>query len=408
MDDMRLPSASQLHIANHCVWLFWSDEARWSSDHSEAADMGQLFHAHVANNIDAACFAPTLNVLRDEMTRAGGFEISDSNFAIVKRWCDVWERDAATILAERSSLGTELVFAYNPETDEARLLSDVHPRKAWEHLLPGEQSGAADVVLWEREHPGAPHVVLDWKTGVLVNGEPVSVDPIATHAQMRFLGLAVARVYLLESVQIVLAYIDEDGIRAETATLGEEDFSAIRADLQSIQARIKDYEEPNPGEWCKWCPARASCPTTAAAIGEMLPTLLNDLHLFRVVADTASIRSPEHATWMLGILRRVEMAVEDVESALRGWVNEHGGIHTESGMWHRKEIPIERIELNVAGLEIMSKLLPEAVRPVTSKKAIMTAARARRMPPQEIVERIMTELREVGATVASTQVRYEE
>ena len=403
---MRLPTASQLHIAEHCVWLFWSDEAVWSNEHSEAADMGKLFHTHVANNIDASLFAPTLAALRVEMTSAGAFNISNENFDVVKRWADVWVRDAAELVAEH--IGTELVFAYNPETDESRII-DIHPREAWRVLKPGEQSGAADVVL-----DGPTLTVVDWKTGVLVNGEPVSVDPIGRHAQMRFLGLAAARAYLLESVQITLAYVDEDGIRAESATLGAADFRSIREDLNSIQDRIVGKSDPNPGEWCKWCPARASCPTTAESIEEMTPILpqqlpqLHDINLFRMVADTASIRSPEHASWMLGILRRVKLAADDVERALKTWADERGGIQTESGLWHRKEISVERIELNASGLKIMLDRLPQAARPTTSKKAIMTAARASKLNPLQIVEEIMAELREVGATNTITQVRYEE
>ncbi|MFA5186364.1 MAG: PD-(D/E)XK nuclease family protein [Patescibacteria group bacterium] len=385
------PTASRLHIAVHCVWAFWSPDAVWPADDSEAseeASMGRLFHAYAADRANSMARRP------DQIAKDMSISLKES-MKTVRNWIAAWEREMAPFLSQ-PILSVENPVIYDPRTHSARLHPGKDPRKVFEFLEPGEWSGAADLVLGD----SCP-TVIDWKTG-----QVEGTEAIEHNMQMRFLGTAVAAWIGAQTIRIMLAFVDEDMVRAETAVLGPADFLEVRATLADIQRAMDEKLAPNPGAWCRYCPARAFCPETRESIEQVDPSLNPEMD-YPVVALPELIQDERHAAWMLSRLQRVRMAVDDVQRALQTWADANGGIRTDTGVWGRHEVPVERIRLNADGLVRMFEF-PEAVRPSTSKEAIKDAARARGLSVADTLERVMTSLREVGATETITQVRYEE
>jgi hypothetical protein len=335
-------------------------------------------------------------ILADIQATTPGFCVPPSDVGLVCSWVAAWERDASSILS--GIWIPEMTFAYCPAADEGRELPGVNPRHAWRELRPDELSGAADVVVMNGRDSLE---VWDIKTGRIDN-----VTPVAENAQLRFLSLAAARAYGRSRVRAGIAYVSEDGVQAETAEFGEAEFIEIRRDLVRMLERIDAHEPPHAGAHCRYCPARASCPTTLESISAIVPAKPEP---WRVVSDRQAIQSDEHASWLLGMVRRVRQAADDVETALRVYADDTGGIQTGPGlMWCRREIAVERLSVNADAEALLRADLPEALTLGVTKSSIEAAARARKLPVAKTKAEMLARLRAVGAVNESVTVRYEE
>lgn len=399
---MKLPSASKLPIARWCVWAWWSPDARFVYDRSDAADRGSLFHAGCAEHAKLPGERRTLakildDLISDAKARGGEFRVSPADFALVERWLVAWECDAAPMLA--GTWQAEVTLAYDPAKDVGRELAGVHPRDAWRSLKKGELSGAADVLIF----PDAESLkVVDWKTGRIDN-----VEPAEENRQMRFLALAACRAFGRKRATVVLAYVSEDGVQAETATLDEAELAKTAEELRGVFARIAAKEPPTAGSHCRWCPTRAACPKTNESITEVVPDA-EIVGPFKVVADAKAITGPDHAAWLLAILRRFKMAADDVETALKTYADDAGGIKTPDGVWARREIKTERLTMTPEVEAILRKELPDALTVGVTKASIEAAARKCKLPIAKTRGEVIDKLRAAGAVSESVTVKYEE
>jgi len=396
---MKLPSASKLDLASHCVWPYWAHETKSVYETSPASEVGKIVHAYAAEHARIPAQRRTIAQLVDAMRtdaikrNTTPLELSDTTVSTATELCHAWDAHAAPSLAGKL-WQPESLMAYDPVTDSAEAFPGVDPQDGYKVCPTGAFRGTADVLYASHDTV----TVVDWKCG-----RPENVAPIASHKQMRFLGLAAARAWGLPNARIILAYVGLDGITAEQHTLGTDDLHDVRNELLELQARIDRREAPTIGDHCRWCHVRASCPTTRSA----LQTMSAATSQFAVVADARQITGPDHATWLLNTLKRVRLAAVDVESALKAWSDEHDGIPISDGVWGRKEVAIEHVRLTPDGLTLLEARLPASITTTVTKSSLEQALRADGRLPTVEMPHLMAQLRDTGSVMASVQVRYE-
>jgi hypothetical protein len=111
------------------------------------------------------------------------------------------------LIADGWMLWPEVAVAYNPTTDTARVMRKANHRD-YGDSRPGEYAATLDLIA---VRPGEL-AVWDWKSGVFKYLDGASW-------QLRFGGLAVARIFGAADVAISLLYVGEDGIREDPAAM---------------------------------------------------------------------------------------------------------------------------------------------------------------------------------------------
>jgi len=283
-------TASKLPLFKACQYP-WRDEVTWIEDRGgEAATRGQAIHAEI------------------EEALLGGFGVTDTV---------EWIRSAAMSPFEyaASTLKVEHALGWNASEAIVYELPKVNGR---DYPEPGENErwvfGTADVII-ETENEIR---VIDWKTG-----KREFVGPAYESEQLRFLAAA---------------YVAADPAReGKTVTLelwfvGEEKFVDVAVwdpgtHLNDLWARIKrvDHAEPKPGDGCKFCPARVSCPAinNALAVRDRVPT------------TALAIVDDRHAEQLLQLKKLAYTFAEHLEKITKEWTDTHGEIALENGKRYR-------------------------------------------------------------------------
>jgi hypothetical protein len=66
---------------------------------------------------------------------------------------------------------------------------------------------------------------------------------------------------------VILLTAHAGGTQTAISTYDVFDLDAIGDELSALMARISDpKEQPNPGDWCRYCPAMASCPAVMGIV----------------------------------------------------------------------------------------------------------------------------------------------
>lgn len=170
----------------------------------------------------------------------------------------------------------EPAFAYNPETDEARILGYDIGRDYFGHgLQEGEIPGTADVVFVSEEKRTA--YVIDWKTGY------VDVEHPRVNWQIKLLATAAQRVFHVEHVVGIIAKVSDVGnvwYRQHRWREGIE-VDGLAASIQEVYGAAHDQDPVNPtlvvGPQCKYCPVNANCSAFASNAQLMVPLLQRSL-----------------------------------------------------------------------------------------------------------------------------------
>lgn len=188
---------------------------------------------------------------------------------------------------------SEVAVVYNLDTDGAQVI-DARGRSyglgTEAHLY-----GTADLV---RVHNGAVYVV-DVKTGRGWLPRP------SESGQLRFLALALARVYGCESAEVGHLRVDGDG-RAwlDLDTLDAFELATVRDQLSEARAAVNArVMAPKEGPWCRYCPAFSCCPAKAA------------LACASVDVDGPLTKETAAAAWHR--LKDVRAVLDRVEAAVR-------------------------------------------------------------------------------------------
>src|SRR6185436_18812152 len=142
---------------------------------------------------------------------------------------------------------TEVAYSLSPEGTTRRILNTEH--RDYGALVLGEVPGTLDVVADHR-------VVIDWKTG------QETEDP-ATNWQLLFGGAALANVYSLDEVELIIAYVRPDHVYAVRAKVPRLTLDSFRAQMHQL---MKQEGIPMPGQHCRYCPAAAACPAQRTAL----------------------------------------------------------------------------------------------------------------------------------------------
>jgi hypothetical protein len=234
---LRMPTASSLDRADHCPPSHWLPLAGAESVY---AILGKGVHEFIVR-------------WRDELGRdrdAALAEIDED--APHREFCEAIPLDA---LPEGGKL--EVAFAYDPETDTARIIGYNIGRAYREHgALPHEVCGTADLV----GTADGVLIVIDWKSGF----------GIVPKWQLRFLALAGCRALGLSRAKVCNWFLRANGTIIEDEDSVEEfdafDLDQIAEDLRGVLARLKAAhaaasERPSVrgGAWCEYCDCKPHC-----------------------------------------------------------------------------------------------------------------------------------------------------
>jgi hypothetical protein len=308
MSTGRLPPASHLELAQHCVFP-WSSgiHAPRRAPERPSQRYGNAFHALAHALVAALRVGGELarSAIAEPLAAKHGLSEADTKRLVktAPALIEVLESDLATAALP------ELGLAFSLLTGQAR-----EAKNAWE-LDAQEMYGRADLVF--RTAGGLR--VRDWKP----RGEVLARRP-ERHHQLRFLGMAAASLYGESQVTVELAYVDEDGHDIVPGELGSRDFMVIEAEACEVAERVQQPPEPRPGPWCAklWCPIRAVCPATTAALAKVH----QDLEAFPLLGEPLS---PEHAAWQRHRLPVLRAALDEQEKKIEAFALHHGPIPVE-------------------------------------------------------------------------------
>lgn len=244
---IRMPSASSLDRAERCVASLFLPIIREPSD--RYAERGSGVHAFVLR-------------AREIGRKEALAEIPKK--APHRRLC---ERLPVDLLPEGGQL--EVAFAYDPETDTARILGYNIGRQYEEHGATFRDiCGTADL----QGSVGDTLVIIDWKSGYM----PL---PDALESwQLRFLALAGCRALGFSKARVAYWILREDGnVIEDAAELDAFDLDTTADRLRSLVSRVfaaaaaeEEAPEVSVGEWCRYCECKAACPAMGGAVRTLI------------------------------------------------------------------------------------------------------------------------------------------
>jgi hypothetical protein len=324
--------------------------------------------------------------------------------------------DIAWILQGAARASTELALAYHVDNDSGRVIGS-HLNRRYGSTV-GEIPSTADLVLeYENDSP----LVIDWKAGhalVEVHG----------NRQMELLGLTVARARKVPSVRVAIGMVEESGVVTidDVLTLGPLDLSRIANDVGiawdaagEAQRAVAAGEsiDVRPGDHCRYCPCKASCPAhvglireLARAPGESLGPLLGEQNMVQLRAslrDRLANLDSETLGRAWSMLTVIEALVEEARTQLTSRIRDIGGVTLANGTRvESTQGRRESIDGRIA-LPILRTLgLEDAAEAKVTKAAI--EREARRQTPNDLpamrrkIENAIDRLREAGAVKEST------
>lgn len=148
--------------------------------------------------------------------------------------------------------------------------------------------GTADIVGWS--HKGL--LVGDYKFGQGVLVSPVENSQLKFYAGAVLEDPAFNDFHMKDDTPVTLAIIQPaQGARPITweTTVADIKSHTLALQIATEKAQSDKHTEPNRGDWCKWCPAMATCPAhlkAATAVHRLNDeNMLNDLSVAMELAD---------------------------------------------------------------------------------------------------------------------------
>jgi hypothetical protein len=329
-----LPAASYHELVVHCAYP-WTSGKRWPwTETSPAGRYGIAFHEAAA--LLSRGETPELGAIAERNTLLpGDFRRLEET---VPRIVELLEGD----LGVRREAEVELLY------DVVRGRARRGPRS---ERTDSEIYGAADLLVWRQD---GVLVVRDWKTGRRAKEK----RPSQTR-QLRALALAAGLVEHAEVVRVELAFVDEDGAELVGEDLDALELGAIEGELAELLELVDAPPVPRPGPWCEryYCPLRAVCPATVAALAQV------DVEL-AAAPLTGEFSSPEHAAAVRHRLPVLQAVIEHAQEQLEAYAKRHGPlpvVDRPGVVWGPVEHDgRERIEPTPAALEVVRQRLGEA------------------------------------------------
>ena len=368
----------------------------WVESYTPEALLGTAFHAFAAYAVNVNGIAEIERMDLDFKDCAERYGVSADTIRAM------WE-NAAPLITELIPSGTdpqtECAFAYDYEKETAVALKLTEPRKYDTALRIGVSMELKRGVA-ETEIPGTIDLAVDCEDYALVadykTGMATDVDGVEANLQLDIAGLALAKLFGRERAKKAIIYVDEDSARVEMADMMAIDFDGIPPELKRLMGTIR-YASAQPNPLCRWCPGKLGCPATGKALMKVVPDLPTEMKL------TGPIESSAEATARVMLLPLVKSFVDAWEGDIKAYADKHGGIPTPSGSY--KETKRDNINVEAIGaVELIRKF--RAGKAIETKRTISKAsikrALKKRKNPEERFEKIIAELREIGAISESS------
>ena len=315
-------SASRLGLAKACPGSFTVGHVQNNSEPGSPADKGTKIHAFLEKLILTGIREP--HKIADPDARKICEELDPLHVMNVIRGHsgDLESRYAdENFIAGPAEILAESAFALSEDGLEARILPKTEEHRDYSQAPaePGWTCGTADAVVVGKTYGSDREtaVVTDWKTGVLQGNPEKSL-------QLRFLALAVARVYGLSRVIAQFAYLGPGGqIHTSEFEFGPEDLEKISAEMRELVSATRNPQAPFvTGGHCRYCPAFSACPAQAGAAQAILEGATSEIEEL----------DPETAALVWDRLQAVEAATKKVRKALQDYLANRGeGIPLPAG-----------------------------------------------------------------------------
>ena len=378
-------SGSKLGLYMRCQ--YWArDDVEWPVETgSRPAMLGNWYHAVTQWTIDTA------NGI-DRPKPEEPLNLGDAN-----EWTP--EADARALLTEYdgAKIRAEVAYAYDPVDSAVRFIGRDIGRN-YGALDACEIPLTVDVEIVD----GQTGIVVDWKTGRREN-----VTPAADNWQLRVGALAIAELHDLREVEVQLRFADG---YIDKYTYSAFALMALEGELAEAVNRPK--ADPQPGIHCtkEYCPIRATCPATQAALTQLRvpePTELAD-------AATGGITTSEQAASLVHRVEAAEQLLAKVKQGINSWVDENGPIDLGSKEYRQVSRTNESIVAPTpqAIYEAISGYLSpeefaELIKVSIPKGALEKAVKANTPKDKaKVWQSAMAELRAAGHTAQKTTQHY--
>lgn len=290
-----LPTASSLERANCCIGSALLPRV---DELTSAATRGTAMHAFLAR---------VAEVGRDEALG----EVEEEYRPI----CAAIDLDVLPV--SRLEVIVELALAYDPESGVAEELGRNLGRR-YPPVGPHRFVGTADLVALSPTDV----LVADYKTGRGI------ISPAAQNAQLRLLGLAVARRFGRQFVRVAIIRIAEDGTPFfDSAEFDAVELDVIAEELRTLAARIEDVKDlmdlgqPPPlttGTHCRYCPCLVYCPAVTALARRLA------FQAEAVADEVTAALTPQQAATAWTRLKVAEEVIRRAREGLYGYARDHG------------------------------------------------------------------------------------
>lgn len=317
------------------------------------------------------------------------------------------EIDLDVLWAELEEGLAEATFAFHPETQAARLLGTSLGRQ-YENT--GEILGTADFVAKHRTTQQI--VVVDYKTGLI----PIDA---ATSQQLAFLALAAHLHFNATEVVARIVQIREDGTfycnEREYSAEKLREFGAKLSELQQVISVFANWHAAgktlpvNLGEHCRYCPAIASCPASAAVFHKLQWATDRD----QIPAWDIKGLTAQEAGALWERLQLLKKALEVQETTLRDFARENvlevsGGKQIMLGKQEYSQIALGRaLEIigEVCGQDLAEHLLTSsnAKLPKTELEAALKASGLKGGELRQVLAVLNHEFEKHGALIHATR-----
>jgi len=301
----------------------------------------------------------------------------------------------------------EVTYRFDLHTGRAELIGCSLSRRY------GERNDRYVYGTIDVDEPGA---VADYK----FDGYESNTEPAESNHQLLFAALCKARVEGLSEVRGRLIHFRPDGSHwQESAAHDAFALDAFEQELRSTIRRVREAEalvargetpSVSRGDWCRYCPAAASCPAVVSLIRAVA------LEPAKTADEIRAALTPATARAAYLRLQEIKAALNPVSSALYLYASEFPIDLGDGRVYGPVETRRETIDARKARAVLAEKYGPEVAEAAcdftTSKTAIARAlkdvAKAAKASGQKVTQKALNEetlaaLAEAGAVEATTK-----
>jgi hypothetical protein len=384
---MRRLTASKFHIALNCAF-FLRDDAEWIDRKNTYSKVGSASH-RVSDEVNNG-------ILPDVSEIAEDLELTDGEAEklgwIVPRFAEWYGKQDTT------GWKSEVKLAWDPLSGEAIKIRSKKPRDYSQLKDTLAVCGTADLAYGRED---AAHDLIactdDYKTGWGRGVDPFDQGSMLTFMHAKTTGAARGRFR-------VITLSDNDEPRIRPYDFAPSDLRDVESKIRDVVRRALGDPKPNDGAWCRWCPARATCPASQAA-AEGAVALVPEHALARKFKLARKPENVTHAAWTLNAIALARAVLDEAEQGVRAFSDEHGGIPLGDGNVFRKwETSTRQLELNDAAISILER---EGLGKAISREPHSTIGAIQRVAGKSNAQRIFDQLEAAGAITYKPGAKYE-